>query len=205
MRAIVIALTLTLVGCSSHAPEVASNQAPIPTVSTTSKATASPSVTPSPSPSVDIAELQQQAINAGEFVPADKIKLFPLWSGTDLEGSSWSSSSLRGKKTLVNFWASWCGPCRNEWPLLQQASATHPEIRFIGINTQDSLEKARTWIAENPTTYLQIFDERAVIKASLTTVPNMGMPITVVLNTRGEITDWFSGEINARALEKILG
>lgn len=203
-----IGVTLALAACSttpSVSQPVSQNNKTATGAAPTSESAASAALQPTPSTTVaDIEQLQREAMAAGEFVPATKIKPFPNWTGTDLDGNTWNSSTLTGKTTVVNFWASWCGPCRNEWPILQQASNAHPNIRFIGINTQDSLDKARSWVSNNPTNYLHIFDERAVMKASLTTVPNRGMPITVILNSNGEITYWFSGEISSAALEKIL-
>jgi cytochrome c biogenesis protein CcmG/thiol:disulfide interchange protein DsbE len=143
---------------------------------------------------------------AGEFVTIPARLLTPLekWTGADLDGKPWSTSSLTGKVTVVNIWASWCGPCKEEWPVLQQAAAEHPGVRFLGINTQDRLDKAREWLAANPSGYLHVFDERGSVKSSLTTVPSYALPITFVLDSKGRIAAWITGAIKVDPLRKVL-
>jgi thiol-disulfide isomerase/thioredoxin len=149
---------------------------------------------------------RNRQIASGDFVtiPARLLKPLDTWTGTDIEGNPWSTKSLTGRVTLVNFWASWCGPCKEEWPVLQAAAANFPSVRFVGINMQDRLDSAKAWLAANPSQYLHVFDERAVIKSSLTTVPNNALPITIVLDKQGRVAAWITGAIKSAPLEKIL-
>jgi thiol-disulfide isomerase/thioredoxin len=142
----------------------------------------------------------------GEFtvVPAAKRVSFPVWSGNDLEGNPWSTSTLAGGLAVVNIWASWCEPCRSEWPALQASAAAHPTVRFIGINTIDKLESARAFLKQQPSSYLQVFDDRGVIKSSLTTVPNFILPITMILDAKGRIAAWVPGPTTRDYLDRAL-
>lgn len=208
MRKALIALTLALSACSAVEQQAGPHAGPIASPSSQTS-NASPSAAeplPTASKTVDQAVIEQEAMAAGEFVPVPQHKLrgLAVWSGTTVEGANVSTADLIGRRTVVNFWASWCGPCKAEWPLLQAASAQFPEINFVGIDTQDSLAHAKAWLETNPTNYQHFYDDRAIIKASLTTVPNMGMPITVILDEQGRITAWFSGGLNEKALTKIL-
>lgn len=147
-----------------------------------------------------------KTVAPGEFtvVPATKRVAFPVWAGQDLDGKPWSTSTLAGGVTLVNIWASWCGPCRAEWPALQAAAAAHPTVRFVGINTIDKLDSARAFLKEQPSTYEQVFDERAIIKSSLTTVPNFVLPISMIVDTKGRIAAWVVGPTTRKYLDEVI-
>ena len=142
----------------------------------------------------------------GEFtiLPLAKRAAMPKWSGQDFEGKDWSTGSLTSV-TLVNFWASWCGPCRDEWPALQGAAAAHPNVAFVGINTQDRDSSARDFLKDHPSTYPQIVDGNGVLKASLTTVPTRMMPVTILLDARGRIAAWVLGGTTQAMITKALG
>lgn len=145
-------------------------------------------------------------IARGDFVTVPSRLSAPLevWKGFDFDGKPFSTGDLNGKVSVVNIWASWCGPCKEEWPVLQQAAAEHPSVRFVGVNTQDRLDKAKEWLATNPSNYQHVFDERGGIKAALTTVPNYALPITVVLDSKGRVAAWITGAIKVEPLRKIL-
>ena len=63
-------------------------------------------------------------------------------------------ATLRGFPVVVNFWASWCGPCRLEMPVLQKVSAARGRsVAFLGVNIQDNRDAARRFANEFPVTY----------------------------------------------------
>lgn len=71
-------------------------------------------------------------------------------------------ADARGMPVVANQWASWCGPCRAEFPLLQRlATRYRGEVAFIGVNTRDSADAARDFLARYPTPYAHIEDPGA--------------------------------------------
>lgn len=68
-------------------------------------------------------------------------------------------AALKGYPVVVNVWASWCGPCRFEFPALQKASATYgKKVAFLGVNSQDSDAGAETFLEEAPVPYPSFSD-----------------------------------------------
>ncbi len=81
-------------------------------------------------------------------------RLAPQLSIKDLEGQSIELASFRGRTVLLNFWASWCGPCVDEMPVLDQfARERSDEIVVIGIAVEDESD-ARAFLARYPVSYL---------------------------------------------------
>ena len=152
------------------------------------------------------AEAARQAaqLAAGEFVtlPISKRQKFPKWSGTTIDQRPWATSSLAGRVTVVNFWASWCVPCGEEWNDLQNAAAANPKVAFIGLNTMDKLDSAREFLKARPSNYLQVFDERGVMMASYTKIPHGVMPTTLILDKSGRIAAWRTGPLKQAQLQR---
>jgi thiol-disulfide isomerase/thioredoxin len=68
-------------------------------------------------------------------------------------------ASVRGYPVVVNNWASWCGPCRQEFPHFQQAAAAHlDQVAFLGVDTQDSEAAYDTFVRDNPIPYPSVED-----------------------------------------------
>lgn len=126
--------------------------------------------------------------------PAPKLELF------DLSGRTVSLSELKGKVILVNNWATWCPPCREEMPALQAFSETHSEDEFIlvGINAGDSKEKVAKFIDDYNLTFPIWLDPSG---DALRAFQNNGLPSSYVIDQNGEIRMVWMGRVTLEALE----
>ncbi|MGF7238397.1 MAG: redoxin domain-containing protein [Frankia sp.] len=132
----------------------------------------------------------QQSANS-DFVPAAHRKVAPDLTGPTLTGGSMSLASLRGRIVVVNFWASWCGPCRGETPGLVSVAKTHPRVAFLGVNEKDNLSNGKAFAADNHVPYPSIVDRIGQLAAAWPVSP--GLPSTFVLDAQGRIAARFTG------------
>jgi thiol-disulfide isomerase/thioredoxin len=94
-------------------------------------------------------------------------------------------ADLRGYPVVVNLWASWCVPCRQEFPILQKLSARYgKKVAFLGVNSEDSSDAAETFLAEAPVPYPSYSDPSKDIYNSL---GGYGFPNTAFYNRDGEV------------------
>lgn len=92
---------------------------------------------------------------------------------------------LRGYPVVVNVWASWCGPCREEFPFFQKLSARHgKEVAFFGLNSEDSEDAAATFLREEPVPYPSYSDPD---KDVFETLEARGFPDTAFYDRSGEL------------------
>ena len=113
----------------------------------------------------------------GQAAPAFSL---PLRGGTTPLGLD----KLRGQVVMVNFWASWCGPCREEFPLLDQVYKKYKPLGFtmLGINVEPESKDAEGFIAKTPVTFPIVFDKDSSV-SKLYHVE--GMPSTVLIDRNG--------------------
>lgn len=96
-------------------------------------------------------------------------------------------SEIEGFPAVVNVWASWCGPCRAEFPHFQKVSASlGTEVAFIGVNSQDAESAAATFLEESPLPYPSFSDPEKEITNQLDA--GRGLPATAFFNAAGEQT-----------------
>ena len=89
------------------------------------------------------------------------------------------------KPVVVNKWASWCGPCRHEFPFFEsQAKKRRGEIVFVGVNSQDNRGDAQAFLAEHPVPYKHFEDPKQEVAASFNGV--QGFPVTAFYGADGE-------------------
>jgi cytochrome c biogenesis protein CcmG, thiol:disulfide interchange protein DsbE len=95
-------------------------------------------------------------------------------------------ASLRGYPVVTNVWASWCGPCRFEFPVLQKLSARYGRrVAFLGVDSQDSDDAAKTFLAEAPVPYPSYTDPDKKIADSLGAT--LGLPDTAFYDGAGKL------------------
>ena len=126
----------------------------------------------------------------------------PKLSGTDpITGDRVSLADFRGKPVVLNFWASWCGPCTRELPALQKFADSHPEVAVLGVNFQDGAADARRLQGELGFTFPSIADPRGELGAKLG-IP--GMPTTFFLTRDHRIVGLIAGGTDLAGFEQGL-
>jgi thiol-disulfide isomerase/thioredoxin len=95
-------------------------------------------------------------------------------------------AALHGYPIVANVWASWCGPCRFEFPTLQKLSARYGKrVAFVGVNSKDSEDTATTFLEEAPLSYPSYADPDGAIPAALGTIG--GLPDTAFYDRGGQL------------------
>jgi thiol-disulfide isomerase/thioredoxin len=93
---------------------------------------------------------------------------------------------LRGYPVVVNKWASWCGPCRHEFPWFQSLSAEHgDEVAFLGVNSNDGSETAADFLADYPLPYPSYVDPKLEVAAVFDAPTEF--PATAFYDSDGEL------------------
>jgi len=101
-------------------------------------------------------------------------------------GGDVSLASLRGQVVLVNFWATWCGPCRKEMPLLEQIYQRYKGLGFtlLAVNVEEDSGGADQWLRDTPVSFPVLFDrDNRVSKLYQVTA----MPSTVIIDRKGQV------------------
>ena len=113
-----------------------------------------------------------------------------------------SLASFRGRPLVINFWSSWCIPCRTEMPLLESAFRSGGgKVAFVGIDTNDTSDAADAFIAQVHVTYPLASDPRSDLSVPYGLV---GLPITVFISPSGKILGRHIGQLNAGTLQADL-
>jgi cytochrome c biogenesis protein CcmG, thiol:disulfide interchange protein DsbE len=114
-----------------------------------------------------------------------------------------SLSILKGNGVVLNFWAPWCLPCKEEMPLLEAASQAYKDsgVIFVGINTGDDIEKAKDFIEEFNVTYINGYDPSHKIENDYKVI---GIPTTIFINAEGEITYTYLGQLDEYTMSQAI-
>lgn len=163
------------------------------------------------------ASAQSQALGSGQnFVSGDGgTTVFssgagpraPEVSGTTLTGSKLSLSADRGHVVVLNFWGSWCPPCRKEAPALAAlARRFGPSgVRFVGVDIRDNTAAAEAFMRNFGITYPSFSDPGDVIALAFrNSLPPAGTPSTLVIGRRGRIVARVVGQVDKASLGRII-
>jgi thiol-disulfide isomerase/thioredoxin len=123
-------------------------------------------------------------LTAGATAPAPAPA--PDFSLPARDGSEVRLSSLQGQVVMINFWATWCGPCRKEMPLLEQLQAKYGPLGFtlLGVNVEPDSAAATAWLKGVPVSFPILFDTRNAVAASFDV---QGMPSSVFVDRAGRV------------------
>jgi thiol-disulfide isomerase/thioredoxin len=120
----------------------------------------------------------------------------------DVEGYEALLGELRGTPAVVNFWATWCGPCTREMPMLAAAARDlDGQVQFVGIDLLDNRDSARAFLADLDVPYPNLFDGDASVR---THVGSMGQPVTIFYDADGQVVAKVDGELSEADLESHL-
>ncbi len=139
--------------------------------------------------------------SAMEGLPAPDFELEVI-SGGDA-GNRLRLSNLAGKAVVLDFWASWCGPCRQQAPIVEELARAHPsgDVVVVGVNTSDDRDDALAFTKSASLTYAMVFDEGTRV-ASAYGVRNL--PTLVVVDKNGKVMAVRTRVVRRAELEELV-
>lgn len=180
IAAVVVAFTVT--GCGANSP------------TSSGDADATPVAVPADVAGCEAFAADGATVGGAAGVPA--LRLPCLVGGQEV-----ALEDLGGRPVLVNLWASWCAPCREEMPLLQAAYERYGDrVGFLGVNTEDTRSAAVSLLSDLKVTYAHVVDEE---KALLTELAAPGLPVTLAVAADGRIVDRQLGAVSAARVEEL--
>ncbi|MCW2507601.1 MAG: Alkyl hydroperoxide reductase/Thiol specific antioxidant [Modestobacter sp.] len=143
---------------------------------------------------------------AGEVIPAAERAGAPEFSGTLLGGGNWSSDELSGDVAVLNFWGSWCAPCRVETPEFQQVytEVTDQGVQFLGLNVKDQEQFAEAFVASKGITFPSLYDPKGEVALAFRDYPASAIPSTIVLDRESRVAAVYTGEVRQDDLRAVL-
>ena len=137
-------------------------------------------------------------------IPAEEREPAPAVTGPTLDGEQLTLADLDGP-VVVNFWASWCGPCTTEAPALRRvAKAYDGRVHFVGVNLKDQPVAARNFEQYHKIPYPSWDDEAASIAASFGGIGPAALPSTIVLDHEHRVAARLFGEVDEPRLSAQL-
>ncbi len=147
-----------------------------------------------------------EATPAGEVIPQADRSSAPQFTGSLLDGSSWSSQDLAGDVAVINFWGSWCAPCRVESPEFQDVYADVAEqgVQFLGVNVKDQQQLAQAFVDNKGLTYPSLFDPASEVALAFRDFPATAIPSTIVLDRSGDVAAVYTGSVTQTDLQATI-
>lgn len=152
------------------------------------------------------AEFLPDQLSASEETKEEESDLTPApdFTAYDAEGNEVKLSDYIGKPLVLNFWASWCGPCKMEMPHFEDAYLEQgEEVQFLMVNmttsSRETLEAAQSYVAEEAFTFPVLYDRDS---DAATVYGVYSLPTTYFVDEEGNLTARAAGAIDAETLQK---
>ncbi|MDQ2702602.1 MAG: TlpA family protein disulfide reductase [Pseudomonadota bacterium] len=148
------------------------------------------------------APVPQPAPVAAPETPAAQFER-PALKVTTVDGASWDLAAHRGKWVVVNFWATWCAPCRKEMPELSALDAMREHIEVIGLAYEETTPaELQAFLEEHPVVYpvalVDVYDPPADFETP------RGLPMTYLIAPDGKVAKRFLGPVTAAEIEAAI-
>ena len=121
----------------------------------------------------------------------------PSLTGTTLDGKPLDVASFRGEVVVLNFWASWCPPCREEAPALLEVATQTAElgVQFVGVNIKNDKAEALAFERKAGVTYPSLHDQPGELLLRFRRVVPQTPPTTLIVDRQGRIAGFFAGAV----------
>lgn len=141
--------------------------------------------------------------DTGEWIAPEVGAFAPPFERPTLEGQRINLQNLRGAPVIINFWATWCVPCRVEMPILQEiyTALADEGLHILAVNIGEPAPIAHRWVDEMGLTYDILLDENQTL---LRAYQVRGQPSTYIIAPTGEITHIYYGPISEGVLRAAL-
>jgi peroxiredoxin len=143
---------------------------------------------------------------AGEVIPEGDRQTAPEFSGELLDGGTFSSTDLSGDVAVINFWGSWCPPCRVETPQFQQVygEVQGEGVQFLGINVKDEQQLAQAFLTSKAITFPSLYDPRGEVALAFRDYPANAIPSTIVLDREGRVAAVYTAAVEPDDLRTVV-
>lgn len=118
-----------------------------------------------------------------------------------IDDGTFTLSEARGQSVVLNFWASWCAPCREEIPDISAYADSNPDVAVVGVAVRDIEENSRRFADEIGASYPLALGTSEVEDA----YPAFGLPYTVIIDENGVVTQIFIGIVDEEVLTDLVG
>ena len=127
----------------------------------------------------------------------------PVLRIATIDGKNFDLAEQRGKWAIVNFWATWCGPCLKEMPELSALHVMREQVEVVGLAYEDiGLEEMRAFLVEHPVAYPIVIVDPMDPPRDFATP--RGLPITYLIAPDGKLARQFLGPVTAHELENAI-
>jgi thiol-disulfide isomerase/thioredoxin len=144
---------------------------------------------------------------SGEVIPEDERATAPEFAGPLLGGGDFDSTALSGDVAVLNFWGSWCAPCRVETPEFQEvyADVRDAGVQFVGLNVKETDEQfAQAFVDSFGIDFPSVYDPRGEVALAFRDYPANAVPSTIVLDREYRVAAVYTSQISQEDLRTVV-